>query len=147
MSERAKRSQLEQAVKSLLSEGPGAMMGATLLSVDAAELGDKALLDSLLPHSYRSWLQGPFLVLSETPEKKDAVDFLTGAGGFLQQVIYGWTGLRVGEKGLEPAYPPLLPSGITRLTLRNVYSRGKRYDVVVDEGGRRMVPHRPEAKR
>jgi protein-glucosylgalactosylhydroxylysine glucosidase len=147
MSARAKRSQLEQAVKSLLSEGPGAMMGATLLSVEAAELGDKALLDSLLPHSYRSWLQGPFLMLSETPDKKDAVDFLTGAGGFLQQVIYGWTGLRVGEKGLEPAYPPLLPSGITRLMLRNVYSRGKRYDVVVDSGGRRMVPHRLEAKR
>ena len=141
MSERAKRSQLEQAVKSMLEEGPGAMMGSTLLSVDAAELGDRALLDSLLPHSYRSWIQGPFLMLSETPEKKDAVNFLTGAGGFLQQVIYGWTGLRIGEKGLEPAYPPLLPSQIKRLTLRNVYSRGKRYDVVVDSTGRRMIPH------
>jgi protein-glucosylgalactosylhydroxylysine glucosidase len=141
MSERAKRSQLEQAVKSLLEEGPGAMMGATLLSVDAAELGDRALLDSLLPHSFRSWIQGPFLMLSETPDKKDAVDFLTGAGGFLQQVIYGWTGLRIAEKGLEPVYPPLLPSRIRRLTLRNVYSRGKRYDVVVDSTGRHMVPH------
>jgi hypothetical protein len=117
------------------------MMGSTLLSVDAAELGDRALLDSLLPHSYRSWIQGPFLMLSETPDKKDAVDFLTGAGGFLQQVIYGWTGLRIAEKGLEPVYPPLLPSRIKRLTLRNVYSRGKRYDVVVDSAGRRMVPH------
>jgi trehalose/maltose hydrolase-like predicted phosphorylase len=141
MSERAKRSQLEQAVKSLLSEGPGAMMGSTLLSVDAAELGDRALLDSLLPQSYRPWLQGPFLMLSETPDKKSAVDFVTGAGGFLQQVIYGYTGLRIGEKGLEPAYPPLLPSGIKKLTLRNVYSRGKRYDVVVDSTGRKMVPH------
>jgi trehalose/maltose hydrolase-like predicted phosphorylase len=141
MSERAKRSQLEQAVKSLLSEGPGAMMGSTLLSVDAAELGDRALLDSLLPQSYRPWLQGPFLMLSETPDKKNAVDFVTGAGGFLQQVIYGYTGLRIGEKGLEPAYPPLLPSGIKKLTLRNVYSRGKRYDVVVDSTGRKMVPH------
>jgi trehalose/maltose hydrolase-like predicted phosphorylase len=141
MSERAKRSQLEQAVKSMLEEGPGAMMGSTLLSVDAAELGDRALLDSLLPHSYRSWIQGPFLMLSETPDKKDAVDFLTGAGGFLQQVIYGWTGLRIAEKGLEPVYPPLLPSRIRRLTLRNVYSRGKRYDVVVDSTGRHMVPH------
>jgi trehalose/maltose hydrolase-like predicted phosphorylase len=141
MSERAKRSQLEQAVKSMLEEGPGAMMGSTLLSVDAAELGDRALLDSLLPHSYRSWIQGPFLMLSETPDKKDAVNFLTGAGGFLQQVIYGWTGLRIAEKGLEPVYPPLLPSRIKRVTLRNVYSRGKRYDVVVDSAGRRMVRH------
>jgi trehalose/maltose hydrolase-like predicted phosphorylase len=66
---------------------------------------------------------------------------VTGAGGFLQQVIYGYTGLRLGESGLEPAFPPLLPSSITRLVLRNVYNRGKRYDVVVDSAGRRIVPH------
>ena len=141
MSERAKRAQLEQAVRRLLSEGPGAMMGSTLLAVDAAELGDRALIDSLLPHSYEGWLQGPFLMLSETPDKEDAVNFVTGAGGFLQQVMYGYTGLRWGEKGLEPAFAPVLPSRIQRLTLRNVYSRGKRFDVIVDANGRRMVPH------
>ena len=141
MSERAKRAQLRQAVRRLLAEGPGAMMGSTLLSVGAAELGDRALLDSLLPHSYQGHLRGPFLMLSETPTN-DAVNFVTGAGGFLQQVIYGYTGLRLGEGGLEPAFAPLLPSGITRLVLRNVYNRGKRYDVVVDSGGRRIIPHR-----
>jgi hypothetical protein len=141
MSEQAKRSQVEQAVKSLLARGPGAMMGSTLLSVDAAELGDRAMVDSLLSHSHRPWIQGPFLMLSETPDKKTAVDFVTGAGGFLQQVIYGYTGLRIGEKGLEPKYPPLLPSKIKRLTLRNVYSRGKRYDIVLDSTGRKMLPH------
>ena len=142
MSERAKRTQLEQAVRRLLTEGPGAMMGSTLLSVDAAELGDRAMIDSLLPHSYRGWLQGPFLMLSETPEKKDAVNFVTGAGGFLQQVIYGYTGLRWKEKGLEPAFPPILPGRIKRVTLRNVYSRGRRYDVVIDSAGRRITPHK-----
>jgi len=141
MSEQAKRSQLEQAVRQLLTRGPGAMMGSTLLAVDAAELGDRAMLDSLLPHSYTGWLQGPFFMLSETPEKKDAVNFITGAGGFLQQVIYGYTGLRWGENGLAPAFDPILPSRIRRVTLRNVYSRGKRYDVIVDSSGRRIVPH------
>jgi trehalose/maltose hydrolase-like predicted phosphorylase len=139
MSERAKRTQLRQAVRRLLAEGPGAMMGSTLLAVDAAELGDRPLLDSLLPHSYQGHLRGPFLMLSETPTN-DAVNFVTGAGGFLQQVIFGYTGLRIGEAGLEPAFAPLLPSRITRLVLRNVYSRGRRYDVVVDSTGRRMVP-------
>jgi trehalose/maltose hydrolase-like predicted phosphorylase len=139
MSERAKRAQLRQAVRRLLAEGPGAMMGSTLLAVDAAELGDRPLLDSLLPHSYQGHLRGPFLMLSETP-RNDAVNFVTGAGGFLQQVIFGYTGLRIGEAGLEPAFAPLLPSRITRLVLRNVYSRGRRYDVVVDSTGRRMLP-------
>jgi trehalose/maltose hydrolase-like predicted phosphorylase len=139
MSERAKRSQLKQAVKRLLAEGGGAMMGNTLLAVDAAELGDRALLDSLLPHSYQPHLRGPFLMLSETP-KNDAVNFVTGAGGFLQQVIFGYTGLRITDGGLEPAFQPMLPSTVTRLVLRNVYCRGKRYDVVVDSTGRRLVP-------
>jgi trehalose/maltose hydrolase-like predicted phosphorylase len=140
MSARAKRAQLEQAVVRLLAEGPGAMMGSTLLSVDAAELGDRALVDSLLPHSYQPHLRGPFLMLSETPTN-DAVNFVTGAGGFLQQVIFGYTGLRLGEHGLEPAFPPVLPSRITRLVLRNVQARGGRYDVIVDSAGRRIVPH------
>ena len=140
MSARAKRAQLEQAVARLLAEGPGAMMGSTLLSVDAAELGDRALVDSLLPHSYQRHLRGPFLMLSETPTN-DAVNFVTGAGGFLQQVIFGYTGLRLGERGLEPAFPPVLPSHISRLVLRNVQARGGRYDVVVDATGRQVVPH------
>jgi trehalose/maltose hydrolase-like predicted phosphorylase len=139
MSAESKRTQLQQAVRRLLRQGPGAMMGSTLLSVDAAELGDRALLDTLLPHSYQGYLRGPFLMLSETPAN-DAVNFVTGAGGFLQQVIFGWTGLRIGEGGLEPAFPPLLPSRVTSLALRNVHARGARFDVVVDSSGRRIVP-------
>ena len=79
-------------------------------------------------------------MLSETPANH-AVNFLTGAGGFLQQVIYGYTGLRVGNGGLETRFPPVLPSHIRRLVLRGVHVRGKAYDVIVDSAGRRMVPH------
>ena len=122
-------------------EAAGAMMGVTLLSVDAAELGDRALVDSLLPYSYRAHVHGPFLVLSETPTNK-AFDFLTGAGGFLQQVIFGYTGLRLENTGLVPAFKPVLPSRIRQLVLRNIQVRGKHYDVIVDAAGRRMVPHR-----
>lgn len=143
MNERVKRTNLEHGVALLRKEGAGAMMGVTLLSVVAAELGDRALLDTLLPRSYTEHVKGPFLMLSETPTN-NAVNFLTGAGGFLQQVIFGYTGLRLGDLGLEPAFPPLLPSGVTRLVLHNVHVRGQRYDVVVDSSGRRIVP-RPEA--
>jgi trehalose/maltose hydrolase-like predicted phosphorylase len=146
MSARAKRAQLEQAVRLLLTQGPGAMMGSTLLSVDAAELGDRPLIDSLLPHSYQGHIKGPFLMLSETPTN-DAVNFVTGAGGFLQQVIFGYTGLRLGVDGLEQAFAPVLPSRITRLVLRNIQARGKHYDVVVDAGGRRIAPHSDRSAR
>lgn len=146
MSPRAKRAQLEQAFAQLLKEGPGAMMGSTILAVGAAELNDRAMVDTLLPFSYRKHLKGPFLMLSETPTN-DAVNFVTGAGGFLQQVIYGWTGLRLGERGLEPTFPPVLPSTVKRLVLRNIQVRGKRYDVIVDASGRRIVPSRSPVQR
>src|SRR5207244_30334 len=76
MSEKAKRTHLDQAVRRLADEAAGAMMGITLLSVDAAELGDRRLVDSLLPFSYQGHLRGPFLMLSETPTN-DALSFLT----------------------------------------------------------------------
>ena len=140
MSTRAKRTHLMQATKNIKDEEQGAMMGVTLLSVDAAELGDHALVDSLLPYSYRAHLQGPFLMLSETPTNH-AVNFLTGAGGFLQQVIFGYTGLRIRDDGVVPQFPPVLPSRIKKLVLHGLHIRGKRFDVIVDSAGRRMVPH------
>jgi trehalose/maltose hydrolase-like predicted phosphorylase len=142
MAPAVKRRNLEYAVRRMLTEERGAMMGGTLLSVVAAELGDRALVDTLLPASYGGYLKGPFLMISETP-RNDAVSFVTGAGGFLQQVIFGYTGLRLGEQGLEPAFAPVLPSRVTRLVLHGVRARGRRYDVIVDATGRRMVPLSP----
>jgi len=136
----AKRAHLDQVVRRLAGESQGAMMGITLLAVGAAELGDRALVDSLLPYSYRNHLKGPFLVPSETPTN-NAFAFLTGAGGFLQQVIYGYTGLRLGESGLEPAFAPVLPSSVRRLVLRGLHVRGRQVDVVVDSTGRHMTAH------
>jgi trehalose/maltose hydrolase-like predicted phosphorylase len=140
MSDQVKRAHLDQAIARLSDEAGGAMMGITLLSVDAAELRDSALVDRLLPYSYETHLQGPFLMLSETPTNH-AVNFLTGAGGFLQQLIFGYTGLRLADEGLVPRFAPVLPRHITRLVLRAIHVRGKRYDVIVDANGRRIVPH------
>jgi trehalose/maltose hydrolase-like predicted phosphorylase len=134
----AKRAHLDQVVRRLADEAQGAMMGITLLSVGAAELGDRRLVDSLLPYSYRNHLKGPFLVPSETPTNK-AFAFLTGAGGFLQQVIFGYTGLRLSDKGVEPRFAPVLPSHVRRLRIRDLHVRGGTYDVTVDSTGLHMV--------
>jgi trehalose/maltose hydrolase-like predicted phosphorylase len=75
------------------------------------------------------------------------VNFVTGAGGFLQQVIFGYTGLRFGTTGVAPAFAPILPSSVRRLVLRNVHVGGKRYDVVVDSAGRKMILRSGKASR
>src|SRR6266516_2260587 len=131
MSEQAKRNDLNAAIGLLLKEGSGAMMTTSLYPAIAAELGDRTLVDTLLPLSYRDHLRPPFDALAETPTNQ-AVHFLTGAGAFLQQVVFGWSGLRLGEDGLRPAFRPVLPTRIRRLTLRHVSVRGRVVDIVVE---------------
>ncbi len=58
---------------------------------------------------------------------------ITGAGAFLQQFMYGFTGLRLSEKGLVQEYTPMLPSGVKRLALRNVTVRGRRKDIEIQK--------------
>ena len=127
MSEEAKRNNLSHAVTRQDAEGMGAMMGGTLFPVIAAEVGDRKLFDRLIPMTYKGFLRPPFDALAETPTNK-ATNFVTGAGGFLQQVIFGYTGLRLNENGLTKRFEPMLPSGVTRLNLKNFQVRNKRFD-------------------
>jgi len=140
MSEQTKRNDLDAAIGLLLKEGSGAMMTTSLYPAIAAELGDRALVDTLLPLSYRDHLRPPFDALAETPTNQ-AVHFLTGAGAFLQQVVFGWSGLRLGREGLRPAFRPVLPTRIRRLTLRHVSVRGRVVDIVVEGDSARFDPH------
>ena len=139
MSERASFNDLDYALRLLARQGTGGMMTITLYPLIAAQLGKRTLIDSLLtPKTYQQYTHGPFLVLSETPSNQ-SVNFLTGAGGFLQQFIFGYTGLRLTENGLVPKFKPMLPSSIRRLTVHNVRSRGKRFDIVVESDSLRMI--------
>ena len=114
-------------------EAAGAMMGITLLSVGAAELGDRRLVDSLLPFSYRHHLKGPFLMLSETPtnnavELPDRRRRLPAAGD-----------LRLHRPPARRAragagVPTRAALSRQRLLLRTCQS-GERIDVLVDSTG------------
>jgi hypothetical protein len=66
-------------------------------------------------------------------EKVDGghLNFLTGAGGFLQNCVYGYAGLVVGEgaQGLMVDAPLLPPGGVTDMKLRGVQFRGSALDL------------------
>jgi trehalose/maltose hydrolase-like predicted phosphorylase len=130
MSEQAKRNNLSHAVKRMEAEGSGAMMTVTLLPLVSAELGNRELLNQLVPKSYQGYLRPPFHALAETP-KNDATNFITGAGGFLQQVVFGYTGLRLSEEGLTKKFAPMLPPSIQKLKLKNFRVRNKKFDFEV----------------
>ncbi|MHB1686116.1 MAG: glycoside hydrolase family 65 protein [Ignavibacteriaceae bacterium] len=126
------RNNLNYAVEQIKKQGNGVMMGVTFLPIVASELNDNALFNRLIPLSYEHNLKPPFNAITETPENVN-YNFLTGAGGFLQQVIFGYTGLRLTNEGLTGSYKPMLPEGVNELILKNFRYHGDKYDFVVQK--------------
>jgi len=72
----------------------------------------------------------PFNVWTETPHG-GTVNFITGAGGFLQSTVFGTSGLRIASSlagGLTFSPPPPMATGTaaTRISLGSFYFRGSR---------------------
>ena len=127
MSTETKRNNLSHAVKRIEKNERGAMMGITLLPLHAAELQNREWFDQLFPASYKGYAHGPYYALSETPANR-SIHFVTGAGGFLQQVIFGYTGLRITEDGLVKKFEPMLPRSVKKLKLKNFKVRNKTFN-------------------
>lgn len=112
-----------------LSPEPNQMM-LVMLGIHAASLGlpDEAL--HWLLHERGRFLKPPFQARSETPVN-NATHILATGGGFLQNFLYGFTGLRLAPAGLEPLYPAVLPTGWSRLRLKGIWVRGERRTISV----------------
>lgn len=106
-------------------------MGLAPLSIAAATVGDAAGAAHWFQRNLEAdVIKPPFAVRTETPSNNTGY-FLTASGGFLQNLEYGFTGLRIEPRGLLPAYPPVLPAGWRSLTLRHIRFRNRWYDVTV----------------
>ena len=77
-------------------------------------------------------IQAPFNVWQETPTG-GTVNFITGAGGFLQSVVFGYGGVRL-LPGQLAWSPPPLPQNATALKLASVHYRGSTLDLAVAGG-------------
>jgi protein-glucosylgalactosylhydroxylysine glucosidase len=77
--------------------------------------------------SYQDNIQSPFNVWTETPEG-NAGNFITGAGGFLQTVIFGYPGLRITEEELV-IQSPVCPDNTGGLKLRGLGYLGARLEI------------------
>ena len=63
-------------------------------------------------------------VWTERINRQGAVNFITGAGGFLLAVLFGYGGFRLREKQLD--FYPTLPPTCTKLTIHGVYYLGNK---------------------
>ncbi len=127
--------QTRQAIEAMLSrvrnQRSGAMMGTEFYPILAAQIGDRSAIGQLLGPLCFPYLRPPFQVIAETPRNENT-NFLTGAGAFLQQFIFGYTGLRLGSNGLERKFRPTLPPGLRRVVLKNITVRGRRETLTFD---------------
>ena len=100
------------------------MMSSAIYSIIYSQLGRKeeAYLKflELLPHYHL-----PYLVTSESPDNK-TISFVTGMGGFLQSIIYGFCGIRLREDSL--VVKPNVPEGIGEIKLKNFKFKGVKFD-------------------
>jgi protein-glucosylgalactosylhydroxylysine glucosidase len=114
-------------------------------SIAAAAAGDTASAVAWLQRNFTSGLiKTPFNVRTETATNNTGY-FVTASGGFLQNLLYGFTGLRVAEKGLVEAYSPILPAEWRSMTLKDVTIRGEHYDFIInrDAAGKVRLTRKP----
>jgi len=70
---------------------------------------------------------------------------LATSGGFLQNFLYGFTGLRITDGGLAPHFKPVLPAAWKAVTLKNIFFRAQRFDYVLsrDPSGKVQASRHP----
>lgn len=123
MSPEVRRNDLEAYEPVTDPHGPAMTWG--MFAIGWLELGEAEKAQRLLEKCFNN-IQGPFQVWSESSDGSGAVNFLTGMGGFLQAVLFGYTGFRIQKDCL--VFSPLLPNDISELCIRGVNYLGSQMD-------------------
>ena len=141
MSPQVRRNDFDFQLHELKVHGddPNEMM-MVMLAVAAAELGDAKAAGYWIERNLVGFLKPPFNVRTETVANNAGYILATSAG-FVQSFVYGLSGLRIDDKGLDQAYPPVLPPSWKSVTLKHINFRGRRYDITIarDASGKVML--------
>ncbi|GAB4453388.1 MAG: hypothetical protein OHK0029_06110 [Armatimonadaceae bacterium] len=121
----------------VIKNGPA--MTSSIQALVAARLGRAEEAENFFRESYRPFMRGPFLLFSEKRSLDRAV-FVTGAGGVLQSILYGFGGLDYDQPDTLIDSPPALPNTWQKLTVRGVYRNGKRHILIVTPNERKLSP-------
>jgi protein-glucosylgalactosylhydroxylysine glucosidase len=107
-------------------------MGMAPASIAAATVGDsKSAIAWMQSNFTNQMIKPPFNVRTETATNNTGY-FVTASGGFIQNLVYGLTGLRIEDKDLAERYAPILPPDWKSMTITDISFRGKHYDITID---------------
>ena len=116
---------------SRVESGGPAMTDSIYATIAAREgMGEEAL--KFFKQSYEPFLVPPFDQISEKHSHVRQYCFVTGLGGLLQSVIYGFGGLS--DNGKTLAANPHLPSGWTALRITGLHYHGQTYNLSASPG-------------
>jgi trehalose/maltose hydrolase-like predicted phosphorylase len=100
----------------LAKEGPA--MGKSVFAVIYARLGNAEKAFSLFKESFHPNKRSPFGALSESATSNNPY-FVTGAGGMLQTILFGFGGIHLTDNGIIQKNP-ILPKAWKSLTLKGI---------------------------
>ena len=109
----------------IAEEGPA--MGKSVFAVIYARMGDSENAFRLFKESYEANKRSPFGALSESATSNNPY-FVTGAGGMLQTVLFGFGGLYITNEGIVQKNP-ILPKQWKSLTIKGVGNDKKTFIV------------------
>jgi trehalose/maltose hydrolase-like predicted phosphorylase len=113
------------------SDPEGPSMTDAVSMIDTAALGVPGCSSYVFTRrSYEPFIKDPFDQFSET-RTGGAFTFMTGIGGFLQEFLYGYSGLRWESNAV--ALDPSLTSQLPGVVLHQLHWRGRTFDVKVGQ--------------
>ncbi|KAM6360406.1 protein-glucosylgalactosylhydroxylysine glucosidase [Alca torda] len=115
MSPEVRRNDLEMYEPTTEPGGPA--MTWSMFAVGWLELKEVQRAQSHLNKCFSN-ITEPFKIWVENSDGSGAVNFLTGMGGFLQAVLFGYTGFRITKTSFR--FDPALPGDIDRLKVTGV---------------------------
>ncbi|CAG0909662.1 unnamed protein product [Cyprideis torosa] len=95
----------------------GPAMTWSMHSIGWIEIGDVEQAEENFNRGYQTYVREPFKVWTEAIFGTGAINFITGMGGFLQNILMGYMGIRIGLEELLIMNPVLLP-GTTGLSVK-----------------------------
>jgi trehalose/maltose hydrolase-like predicted phosphorylase len=127
----AERNDLVYYDKVTNPDGPA--MTWALFAMGWSDIGEHERALSLFRRGYAN-AQPPFQVWTESSQGTGCISFLTGAGGFLQSVLNGYLGVRLGAASVT-LRPVAAPGSATALAVRGLHWHGRRLKLRVDAKG------------
>ncbi|CAF4294894.1 unnamed protein product [Rotaria sp. Silwood2] len=115
-----------------LTRTDGPAMTWSMYSIGFTELGDFDKAGQFFRRSYESYVRPPFNVWTETQSGVGAVNFITGIGGFLQAVLFGYGGIRLKLNELEFQPRGHLPDQATKFIFHGIKYQGFVLDLTID---------------